>query len=139
MTFEISRSGGFGRLSNTSNMFSYNLILFPRLRWRLPKIIFIVNRCLHFDTSVPLLNGSCQQIVIFSLPLSLFAATEVLMIMRSAHCGCSHSHSSCELKATTLTDGHCKVTILLKLVTVNHLSPLTTEASHVVFGLSFCW
>jgi hypothetical protein len=44
MTFEISRSGGFGRLSNTFNMFSYNLILFPRLRWRLPKIIFNVNR-----------------------------------------------------------------------------------------------
>ena len=49
---------------------------------------------------------------------------------------------SCELKATTSTDGHCKVTMLLKLVTVkydNHLSPLTIEASHVVFGLSFCW
>ena len=32
------------KLINTFNMFSYNLILFPRLRWRLPKIVFIVNR-----------------------------------------------------------------------------------------------
>ena len=44
ITFEIFRSSGSGRLSNTFNMFSYNLILFPRLRWRLPKIVFIFNR-----------------------------------------------------------------------------------------------
>jgi hypothetical protein len=44
ITFEIFRSSGSGRLSNTFDPRGCNLISPPRLQWRLPKIIFIVNR-----------------------------------------------------------------------------------------------
>ena len=37
-------SSGFGRLSTAFNPSGYFLILPLRLRWRLPKIIFIINR-----------------------------------------------------------------------------------------------
>jgi len=50
ITFEVIRSSGFGRLSSAFNTFAYALIVSQRLRWRLPKIIFIVNR--YFNASL---------------------------------------------------------------------------------------
>jgi hypothetical protein len=44
ITLEMFRFPGFGRSSKTFNPTGYALTLYLRLRWRLPKGIFIVNR-----------------------------------------------------------------------------------------------